>query len=174
MHSKEMLEKRISYEKMLAEISEMAVRVNDMDAFLQQALQRMGVTLHVSRVFMFGYQHEDRTFACRCGWDDPELGVRRGSGGIVLHIPDAAGELTSGTVLNYPDTATMPFKNYRDHLLASGVKSTLNVPLFVYGSMYGFIGFDEHRFHRQWHDSDLYILTTAAPFCWTKSATFRR
>lgn len=162
MHSKEMLEKRISYEKMLAEISEMAVRVNDMDAFLQQALQRMGVTLHVSRVFMFGYQHEDRTFACRCGWDDPELGVRRGSGGIVLHIPDAAGELTSGTVLNYPDTATMPFKNYRDHLLASGVKSTLNVPLFVYGSMYGFIGFDEHRFHRQWHDSDLYILTTAA------------
>ena len=28
--------------------------------------------------------------------------------------------------------------------------------------MYGFIGFDEHRFHRQWHDSDLYILTTAA------------
>lgn len=34
MHSKEMLEKRISYEKMLAEISEMAVRVNDMDAFL--------------------------------------------------------------------------------------------------------------------------------------------
>ena len=162
MHSKEMLEKRISYEKMLAEISEMAVRVNDMDAFLQQALQRMGVTLHVSRVFMFGYQHEDRTFACRCGWDDPELGVRRGSGGIVLHIPAAAGELASGTVLNYPDTATMPFKNYRDHLLASGVKSTLNVPLFVYGSMYGFIGFDEHRFHRQWHDSDLYILTTAA------------
>ena len=110
MHSKEMLEKRISYEKMLAEISEMAVRVNDMDAFLQQALQRMGVTLHVSRVFMFGYQHEDRTFACRCGWDDPELGVRRGSGGIVLHIPDAAGELTSGTVLNYPIRRPCPSK----------------------------------------------------------------
>ena len=55
MRTNEMLEKRISYEKMLAEISELAVRVQDMNAFLRQALQRMGETLNVSRVFMFSY-----------------------------------------------------------------------------------------------------------------------
>lgn len=162
MHDAELLEKRISYEKMLAEISEMAVRVTDMGDFLQGALRRMGMTLHVSRVFMFSYQQEDQSFICRCGWDEPALGLKRGSADIVLHIPMAARELRAGKVLNYPDADSMPFRNYREHLRASGVKSTLNVPLFVYGSMYGFIGFDEHRYHRQWHDSDLYILTTAA------------
>lgn len=76
MRTNEMLEKRISYEKMLAEISELAVRVQDMNAFLRQALQRMGETLNVSRVFMFSYESHNHTFVCRCGWDDPTLDLR--------------------------------------------------------------------------------------------------
>ena len=162
MRTNEMLEKRISYEKMLAEISELAVRVQDMHAFLRQALQRMGETLNVSRVFMFSYESHNNTFVCRCGWDDPELGLRVNTTDIVLHIPDVARQLMTGTVLNFSNTEEMPFLEYREHLCAAKVKSTLNMPLFVYGKMYGFIGFDEHRYHRLWHDSDLYILTTAA------------
>jgi PAS domain S-box-containing protein len=47
-------------------------------------------------------------------------------------------------------------------LRAAAVKSTLNVPLFNKGELYGFIGFDECRHHRKWIDEDMYILTTAA------------
>lgn len=162
MKKEELLEKRIAYEKMLAELSELAVGVTDMDAFVQCALERMGSILRVSRVFMFTYDAQDDIFTCRSGWDAPELAAHRGSRNIVLHMPDAATELRAGRTLNYPDTDRMPFRAYRAHLLAENVKSTLNVPLFVHGEMYGFIGFDEHRHHRCWHDSDLYILTTAA------------
>lgn len=157
-----MLEKRIAYEKMLAEISEMAVRVTDMDFFLKQSLQSMGLTLDVSRVFMFTYLREDEVFACRYGWDAPSLAGKRGPDNIVLHIPSASRELMAGRVINCQNTENMPFRNYKEHLLASRVKSTLNVPLFVYGDMYGFIGFDEHRYNRKWYESDLYILNTAA------------
>lgn len=162
MKKEELLEKRIAYEKMLAELSELAVRVEDMDAFVQRALERMGTILRVSRVFMFIHNSPGGTFTCRCGWDEPALALHRGTRNIVLDMPDAARELRAGRTLNYPDTDKMPFRNYRAHLLAENVKSTLNVPLFVHGEMYGFIGFDEHRKHRRWHDSDLYILTTAA------------
>lgn len=162
MYSNEELERRIAYEKMLAEISETAVQVNDMDSFFKQALQRMGLTLNVSRVFMFTYHQEERIFTCRHGWDTPSLPVKKSPENIVLRIPSAAEALMLGRVLNYENTEKMPFLNYKEHLLSAGVKSTLNVPLFVYGDMYGFIGFDEHRYHRKWYDSDLYILTTAA------------
>jgi len=46
-------------------------------------------------------------------------------------------------------------------LLAADVKSTLNVPLFIKGNLYGFMGFDECRYYRKWIDEDVYILTTA-------------
>lgn len=71
MYSNEELERRIAYEKMLAEISETAVQVSDMDFFFKQALQRMGLTLNVSRVFMFTYLQQERIFTCRHGWDAP-------------------------------------------------------------------------------------------------------
>lgn len=156
------LEKRLAYEKMLAELSEAAVQVVDMDIFLKHSLARMGRALGVSRVFMFMPDKQLDVYFCRCGWDDPSLGIKRDVNGIRLKIPGAIKKMKSGEILNYPDINLMPFLPYKEHLLSEGVKSTLNVPLVVHGKMHGFIGFDEHRYQREWHDSDLHILTTAS------------
>lgn len=164
LNSKEqkILEKRLAYEKMLAELSEAAVQVVDMDVFLKHSLERMGSVLGVSRVFMFVPDKQLDVYFCRCGWDDPSLGIQRNVNGIKLKIPSVVKQMMHGEIINYPDINLMPFIPYKEHLLSEGVKSTLNVPLVVHGSMQGFIGFDEHRYKREWHDSDLYILTTAA------------
>ncbi len=158
----EVLEKRIAYEKMLAEISEDAVLVHDIKGFLTNSIRKMGEILNVSRVFVFQYNAPDDVFRCLCGWDEPDAVGERKKDGFVLSIPWATRQLETGNIINYRDIRDMPGPCYRKHLLQEGIKSTLNVPLFIKGELYGFVGFDEHRYHRAWQNEDLYILTTAA------------
>ena len=53
MQTEEKLKKRITYEKMLAGISEQAVSVYDLDDFLGASLKSMGSILDVSRWTMY-------------------------------------------------------------------------------------------------------------------------
>ncbi len=162
MQTDEKLEKRIAYERMLAGISERAVLVDDLHDLLNESLKSMGSILDVSRAFIFTYYPKSDIFSCACEWDSPGTATLKDLNELTLSIPWATQQLKNGSVINYQDTREMPGVCYRERLLAAKVESTLNVPMFVRGELYGFMGFDECRFHRKWIDEDLYILTTAA------------
>ena len=162
MQTEEKLKKRIAYEKMLAGISERAVAVDNLNDFLSASIESMGSILDVSRIFIFTYQRVSEAFSCICEW------VARGITSLAkldemkIFIPWGTKQLKDGKIINYENTRDIPGDQYRARLLAANVKSTLNVPLFIKGDLYGFMGFDECRHHRQWKDEDVYILTTAA------------
>jgi PAS domain S-box-containing protein len=162
MQTEEKLKKRIAYERMLAGISEQAVSVYNLNNFLSGSLKSMGSILDVSRIFIFTYQPVTETCACICEW------VARGITSLAeldemkIIIPWGTKQLKDGKIINYENTRDIPGDQYRARLLAANVKSTLNVPLFIKGELYGFMGFDECRHHRKWIDEDVYILTTAA------------
>ena len=156
------LEKRIVYEKMLAGISERAVFVDDLDHFLNSSLKSMGSILDVSRIFIFTYQPVSETFSCICEWVARGITTLAALDEVKIIIPWGTKQLQAGRIINYQNTRDIPGDHYRERLLAADVKSTLNVPLFIKGDLYGFMGFDECRHHRKWIDEDVYILTTAA------------
>jgi len=162
MQTEERLKKRIAYEKMLAGISERAVLVDDLTDFLQESLQSMGDILDVSRVFIFTYQPMSDTFSCICEWVGKGVTTLEALDELKINIPWGSKHLKDGKVINYEDTRDIPGQQYRERLLAADVKSTLNVPLFIKGDLYGFMGFDECHYHRKWIDEDVYILNTAA------------
>lgn len=162
MATDEKLEKRIAYEKMLAGISEQAVSVDDLDDFLIASLKSLGSILDVSRVFIFEYQPASDSFACICEWVLPGIASLGELNEMMIAIPWASRQLKEGNVIDLQDIRDLPGKRYQDRLRAANVKSTLNVPLFTKGELYGFMGFDECRYHRKWQDEDMYILTTAA------------
>ncbi len=162
MQTDKKLEKRIAYEKMLAGISERAMSVEDLDDFLNSSLKSMGGILDVSRIFIFRYQPIADSFSCICEWVAEGIATLEQLNELIIAIPWASRQLKDGNVINFQDIQDMPGKLYRQRLLAAAVKSTLNVPLFNKGELYGFIGFDECRHHRKWIDEDMYILTTAA------------
>jgi PAS domain S-box-containing protein len=162
MQTGEKLKKRITYEKMLAGISERAVSVDDLNAFLDSSLKSMGSILDVSRTFIFTYQASSDTFGCICEWAANGATTLQELNEMTIAIPWGTKELREGRVLNFHDVQDLPGEQYKERLLAAHVKSTLNVPLFIKGEFYGFIGFDECRYHRKWKNEDMYILTTAA------------
>jgi two-component system response regulator HydG len=162
MQTEEELKKRIAYEKMLAGISEQAVSVDSLDDFLSASLKSMGSILDVSRIFIFTYQPVAETFACICEWVARGIHSLAALNEMKITIPWGTRHLKDGKIINFENTRGIPGDQYRERLLAAHVKSTLNVPLFIKGDLYGFMGFDECRYHRKWIDEDVYILTTAA------------
>jgi len=162
METDEKLKKRIAYEKMLAGISEHAVSVDVLDIFLNASLGSMGDILDVSRIFIFTYQPVSDTFSCICEWVARGITTLAALDELKITIPWGSRHLKEGKIINFENTRDIPGDHYRERLLAADVKSTLNVPLFIKGDLYGFMGFDECRYHRKWIDEDVYILTTAA------------
>ncbi len=162
MKTDEELQKRIAYEKMLAGISERAVSVDDLGEFLDGSLRSMGSILDVSRIFIFTYQAASETFSCICEWVARGITTLEALDELKITIPWGTKHLKNGEIINFENTRDIPGDPYRERLLAADVKSTLNVPLFIKGDLYGFTGFDECRYHRKWIDEDVYILTTAA------------
>ena len=162
METDEKLKKRIAYEKMLAGISERAVAVDDLDQFLDGSLRSMGSILDVSRIFIFTYRPVSETFSCICEWVARGITSLAALDELKITIPWGTKQLKDGQIINFENTRDIPGDQYRERLLAADVNSTLNVPLFIKGDLYGFMGFDECRYHRQWIDEDVYILTTAA------------
>ena len=136
--------------------------VDDLHHFLESSLKSMGSILDVSRIFLFPYQRSSRTFSCICEWVAEDIATLEELDELTLSIPWGLKQLKAGHVINFRDIRDMPGQQYKERLLAAHVKSTLNVPLFIKGNFYGFMGFDECRHHRKWIDEDIYILTTAA------------
>ena len=162
MQTDQKLKKRIAYEKMLAGISEQAVSVGDLDQFLDGSLKSMGDVLDVSRIFIFTYQPMSNTFACICEWVTRGITTLAALGEMKIAIPWETKYLKEGKIINFENTRDIPSDQYRERLLSADVKSTLTVPLFIKGDLYGFMGFDECRYRRKWVDENVYILTTAA------------
>jgi PAS domain S-box-containing protein len=162
MKTDEKLKKRIAYEKMLAGISERAVSVDDLGEFLEGSLRSMGGILDVSRIFIFTYQPISDRFSCICEWVARSITTLAALDELKITIPWGTKHLKNGEIINFENTRDIPGDQYRERLLAADVKSTLNVPLFIKGDLYGFMGFDECRYHRKWIDEDVYILITAA------------
>jgi len=162
MQPDEKLKKRIDYERMLAAISERAVSVDDIDQFLSASLRSMGSILDVSRIIIFKYQMASDTFSCICEWVARGISTLEELDEMTISIPWGTQQLQSGQNLNFENTLEIPGAQLRERMQAADVKSTLSVPLFVQGQLYGFMGFDECRHTRKWKDEDMYILTTAA------------
>ena len=63
------LKKRLSLEKMVAEISTQGVMVEDTSSFLDSCLEVMGRYLDVSRIYVLKYQGETDTYNIISEWD---------------------------------------------------------------------------------------------------------
>ena len=162
MQTEKKLEKRIAFEMMIAAISEQAVLFDNLQVFLDSSLKRMGSILDVSRIFIFTHQTMSDTFSCICEWAAKGVLTLKALDELTITIPWGMQQMKEGRIINLKNALNCPGAQFRDRMIAGKIKSTLNVPLFIKKDFYGFMGFDECRYNRQWIDEDLHILSTAA------------
>ncbi|MBU4426479.1 MAG: PAS domain S-box protein, partial [Proteobacteria bacterium] len=156
------LEKRLAYEKMLADISTRAVFVEDIDRCLDECLESMGKTLKVNRIYIFEYSHESGTVSNTIEWVSEGIPPQKAN---LQKLPVKLfrwwmEKMKNNQIINFQDIEDIPGEQEKAILRPQGIKSILVVPLFVNNNLYGFIGYDECQYHRKWLDEDLDILKT--------------
>ncbi len=156
------LEKRLAYEKMVADVSSLAVLVEDIDEFFTQCLEMAGATLDVCRIFIDKYNEETDTLDTAYEWVAKGYPVADSSFRNVpsKYFRDILEETKLNNVINVHDTSLLPDGSGKKMLENSMTRSFLVVPLFIKGSYYGYVGFAECRNTREWLDEDIAILKT--------------
>ena len=164
--AEEALKKRLAYEKMLADISTRAILIEDKDfsRCLDECLEIMGKTLHVSRIYIFEYHHEPGTADNTFEWVSDGIAPQKENlqGLPMKKYPWWMEMMNNNKIINYKDIEDIPGGPEKEILRSQSIKSILVVPLFVNNAFYGFMGFDECRYHRKWLDEDVDILKTTA------------
>jgi signal transduction histidine kinase/CheY-like chemotaxis protein len=158
------LERRFAYEKMVADISSMAVLVEDLDLFLTTCLRLMGEALDTSRVFIVTLDDTSETLDVSYEWESENAPSPMD---YFRSVPVESFQwLVAKTKKNQPviipDTEALPEDGGKKLLKTGQVKSFLTVPLFVKKACYGYVGFSECRKARKWAEEDLTILKTVS------------
>lgn len=146
------LKRQVSNNKLLSEISLMALENKSIDDFLSLTVSRLGRSIGVCRAYIFHYDEKSNTM------DNTHEFCQEG---VMPEIQDLQNlpvslyrwwhdTLRSGSIISFDDIDKIPDENARKTLKNQGICSILVVPLFVNSRYYGFIGFDDCKNHRIW------------------------
>lgn len=158
----EALQKRLNYERMLADISTLVALSGDVNQFKSRCLELIGNTLDLCRVYIFEQHHGIDAMNNTFEWVAiNEVSQKANLQGIPANtIPWWVKRLKGNQIINYKDIEDIPGEKEKEILRAQNIKSILIMPLFMKKKYYGFIGFDECRYHRDWLSEDIDILKT--------------
>ncbi|MCE5269849.1 PAS domain S-box protein [bacterium] len=158
--AEEAILKRLTYERLLSQISSSAVKVDDLQTFLQECMALIGEIIAVSRTYIFEYHQATETSSNTIEWCSEGTSSQKDA---LQNIPNSVSPwgfemLRNGNSLSYSDIEDIPDTSLKDFLRFYGSKSLLVVPLFIRGNYYGFMGFDECNRKRIWPDEDIELL----------------
>lgn len=156
------LKRRLRYEKMVADISTFAVGTEDPSLFQQNCLQIVGETSHLSRTYIFEHRHESDTMDNTFEWFAPGISPQKEhlQGIRAKDVPWWMEMMRGNQIINCKDIEELPHEAERSILRDQEIKSVLVVPLFVKKEYFGFMGFDECRYQREWPPEDVALLKT--------------
>lgn len=162
--SQEALIKRTKMEKLISNISSMAVSNDSQESFLSRSIEMIGQTIKISRVYIFEHDHNTDTMSNTYEWCSSGISPQKE---MLQNIPSKDvqwwfSSLSRGNILCYSDIENIPDEGAKDILRSQDILSLLVVPLFLKNKYYGFIGFDDCHNHRIWPKEDIELLESAA------------
>jgi len=158
------LKRRLHYEKMVADISTLAIASEDCGLFQQKCLQIIGEASDLSRTYIFEHRHDTDTMDNTFEWFAPGVSSQKEhlQGLSAREFPWWTEMMRANRIIDCRDIEDLPSDAEKNILKKQQIKSVLIVPLFVKKSYYGFMGFDECRYHREWPAEDVALLKTVS------------
>ena len=162
--SDDVIEKRKSWGRMVADIAAHAISVSDIGNFLKNCLAIMGQTLAADGLYVWEYSHRADTVSNIAEKLVPGIASQKETR---QNIPAAKfshliPRLKKNQVVKnrvFEDLSEGMGKKIPGQLAA---ESVLMVPIFTRRKFFGYIGIEDYRFPRRWTDEDVTYLRTVA------------
>jgi len=160
----EELQKRVVYQKMLADISSSVFKTDDLKEFIAKNLEVMGTASGVSVVSFFEYKKKTGAFTISSEWieEDGAAERQRLQVGNPEDIPEWMKSMQNNEIVvaGFPDE--VPGNGEKALMRKSNIQSLLAIPLFTREDLFGFICLAEVRKNRQWKNEDVTVFKTAS------------
>ncbi len=156
------LQKNLLQQKLLADISCSLNLLENFDAQISDALQKMGEHAELDRIYIFETNLKEKNVVNKFAWSIPnaEIDTER-FGHAIRNAMSCCEKLSSGERISVGSMSDMS-QPYADIFTQQGVKSILIIPLFVRNTYYGFIGFDTCFKYKDWEESEVHLLQTVS------------
>jgi PAS domain S-box-containing protein len=159
-HREELL-KNLALNELLSEISYILNTNEDFQTKINEVIIKLGLYTNTSRVYILENSPDQKTTSntfewCNIGVESQKNNLQNVSLDMILEWIEGKEYYFSKDLLKDmpPDLAEM--------MIAQGIQSCLTLPLQVEYNLFGFIGFDECNFPREWDKLEIELLKTIA------------
>jgi signal transduction histidine kinase/transcriptional regulator with GAF, ATPase, and Fis domain len=146
----------------------------DLPTAMNRALAEIGEYTGVSRVYTFEKSTDGATFSNTFEW------CNEGVVPVIDDLQDLPVELAqswfdafeAGGFICTDDVNTL-VPDVAERMAEQGIKSLVVLPLTSYDYHYGFVGFDECAFHREWSEEEVALLKNLSKILSTSTQRYR-
>ncbi|MBD3409861.1 MAG: GAF domain-containing protein [Ignavibacteriales bacterium] len=162
-HANDQLEERETMLRAVAETSYQLVAGGGFEESLEEALETLGKTLGVSRIFLFAFDRRGgpRKIKIIDEWLDESFeSVTSDYRGNEVFLSDQTYSLYRSGESIEAFTKDMPSEQ-REIFEHFGIKTFYAAPIFLDNELWGYIRFDDARAERSWSESERQFIETA-------------
>lgn len=150
------------FQKLLMEISTEYINlpVKDVDSAIHSSLARIGEFVHVDRVYIFDYNHIDKSCSCTFEWcaDDITAEIENLQNIPYEKLPIWYDAHNFGELYSVPNVLELTDEKTKEILSAQGIQSMIAIPLMEGQTAHGFVGFDTVRSTREFSEDERSLL----------------
>ena len=158
--SNELIRRKLNLETSISYVSSVLVAPVDIDVAIEKCLGNIGTLCGASRVYLFMIKDEvmDNTHEwCSEGIEAQKENLRDLPVSMFLWWID---KLQKGEIIHVTDVSSMPLEahNEKEILEMQDISSLIALPLYVSGTMSGFVGMDNVVNTGSWSEEDINVL----------------
>ncbi|MCB2199698.1 PAS domain-containing protein [bacterium] len=144
-----------------SELIQSLVHIDDIDSVIQNLLEQTGRYMDVSRAYLFRFDSQNGFYSNTHEWCsegvEPQIDYLQGLPAESIAWWDTS--MRAGEIVSIDDIENSDIPDeFKVFLIPQGISAVLSIPLYVDGTLHGFIGFDETRGPRIWHTNEVAIL----------------
>ncbi|MFX1420417.1 MAG: ATP-binding protein [Promethearchaeota archaeon] len=156
------LESRLNFEKVISSISSRFVGKVNLDEAIKSSFEDMGTLSKADRVSLFLFDENKKFFKntyewCAKGIDPQQINLQKVDIGIISWW---IGQVEKISFVNIRDVSTLPngAQSVKKFMEIQNIQSFLAFPIYINGSINGFVCFSKIRENVQWKGKDFVIL----------------
>ena len=162
VHNENALRHRLVVENAITAISSRFMGTSHIDSAIDYALERIGRLSGASRSYLFLFKNEGKTMDNTHEWCAEGVSKEiENCQGLPMEVFSwSLAQLQNGKVLPIHDVSALPeaAANEKAALESQGIKSLILMPIYLTGTVMGFLGFDNVKEAGTWKNEDLALL----------------